>query len=191
MSVSEIADATKSSPLLVSRTARFSELEPMEAQKNHPLPQEVADLIWSRRLLPVITLGEGNTPFGSKAPIAGAGGITMTIAACPPGTGPSLHRHFRTWETFTVLKGQFEFRAGPEGEQVCLLGPFDVISFEPGSHRAFRNVSSEEGLVQVVISGGVHDMNDIDFPAATAREIRAHGPEYLDYFKKTGLNFEE
>jgi quercetin dioxygenase-like cupin family protein len=176
---------------LERRVARFDRLTPMEAQRDHPLPQDVADLIWSRRLMPVITLPEGTTPFGSRAPIVGAGGITMTMALCPPGTGPSLHRHFQTYETFTVLAGQFEFRCGADGEHAVLLGPFDVVSFGPGEYRAFRNVSSEEGIVQVIISGGVHDMNDIDFPPATTQAIRARGEEYLAYFKQTGLKFQE
>lgn len=176
-------------PDAVPRVARFDELSPMEAQKHNPVPQDVADLIWSRKLMPVISLKEGETPFGRAAPIEGAAGITLTYAVCPPGTGPSLHRHFATFETFTVMKGRFAFRLGEHGERCVELGPFDVISVEPGAYRAFRNVSEEEGVVQVIISGGVHDMNDIDFPKATADEIRARGEQYLDYFKKTGLKF--
>lgn len=173
----------------VPRVARFAELTPMEAQRTSSVPQEVADLIWSRKLMPVISLKEGETPFGRRAPIEGAAGITLTYAVCPPGTGPSLHRHFATYETFTVLKGRFQFRLGETGARAVELGPLDVLSVAPGEHRAFCNVSDEEGIVQVIISGGVHDMNDIDFPKATADEIRAHGEAYLDYFKKTGLKF--
>ena len=29
--------------------------------------------------------------------------------------------------------------------------------------RSFTNIGKEEGLLQVIISGGVHDMNDISF----------------------------
>lgn len=173
-----------------TRIARYSQLQVMPAQEGHDLPQHVADLIWSRKLMPVIALDDNaTTPFGSRAPIHGAGGMTMTYAVCPAGTGPTLHKHHRTYETFTVVKGRFEFRWGDEGERTAELGLFDAISVPPGVNRAFRNIGADEGILQVVITGGVHDMNDIAFPRATANEIAEAGPQYLEYFKRFGLQF--
>ena len=61
----------------------------------------------------------------------------------------------------------------------------------PGYHRAFTNISEDDGLLQVIITGGVHDMNDIYFPKATADKISEKGDTYLDYFKKARLAFSE
>ena len=77
-----------------TRVARYQELEPLEAQKNTNLPQEAADIVWARKLLSVVGLDQdADTPINSAAPIKGAAGITVTLAQCPPGTGPSLHAH--------------------------------------------------------------------------------------------------
>ncbi len=174
-----------------SRIARFRSLDVVETQKGHGLPQPVADLIWSRRLLPVLTRAdEAKSPFGTKAPIKGAGDMSITFAACPPGTGPSLHSHRRTYETFTVMCGRFEFALGDTGEQRVTLDPFDTISVPPGICRAFKNISDVEGILQVIITGGVHDVDDIVFPEKTAQEITAYGADYLNHFKAQGLSFE-
>lgn len=95
------------------RIARFDELEVLETQRQADIPQDVMDLIYSRKLMPVITLGDDpNSPFENLAPITGAAGITITYAVCPPSTGPSLHSHHRTYETFTIVKDRFEFLWG-------------------------------------------------------------------------------
>lgn len=178
-------------PGLYGRIARFGQLTEIEPQRGHDLPQQVADLIWSRRLLPVVTRAdEAPSPFGNQAPIKGAGDMSITYAACPEGTGPSLHTHRRTYETFTVLRGRFEFSLGDVGESIVVLDLFDTISVPPGIARAFRNVGMGEGLLQVIITGGQHDVNDIVFPAKTAKEISDHGEEYLTYFQSKGLFFD-
>ena len=115
--------------------------------------------------------------------------MTMTMAVCPPGQGPSLHSHLNTYETFTVLKGRFEVRWNDDGGETAVLDLYDTVSVPPKVCRAFRNISDEEGILQVVITGGVHDMSDIDFAPKAAREIEAVGPGILDEIKKTGLTF--
>lgn len=176
---------------LNGRVARFDRLTQIEPQRGHVLPQPVADLIWSRRLLPVVTRADdAPSPFGTVAPIRGAGDMSITYAACPAGTGPSLHIHRRTFETFTVLKGRFLFTLGDDGGGAVTLDPFDVLSVPPGIARAFRNIGAEEGVLQVIITGGQHDVNDIIFPAGTANEIAGHGKQYLAYFQSKGLFFD-
>ena len=172
------------------RISRFSQLEPLEAQKSTAIPMEAADKVWSRKLLSVIGLDEGlETPINANAPIKGAGGITITLAACPPGTGPSLHSHRQTFETFTVFKGRFEVYWNDDGGERVELAQFDTISVPPGVCRGFRNISDEEGILQVVISGGVHDLNDIDFAVKVAEEIEAIQPGLLKEFEKAGFTF--
>ena len=172
------------------RIARFEALETLPAIRELDMPLEVKDLIYSRTLLPAIAPEAGDTPIAAGGPIRGAAGMTMTFAVCPPGTGPGLHAHAQTFETFTVLEGSFEFRWGDRGEHAVVLDRFDVISLPPGICRAFKNVSERDGTLQVLITGGVHDMNDIAFPRSIADAIAAAGPEYLEAFKARGMAFD-
>lgn len=175
-----------------ARIARFDKLEVLESQKASHLPVEVMDIIYSRELKPVLTGGEDpNAPFGDAAPIQGAAGASITYAVCPPGTGPSLHSHRATFETFTVMRGRFEFSCGPNGEETVELREFDTFSVPPGIFRAFRNISEVDGVLQVLISGGEHDARDVVFPKSTVDEIAAFDPAYVDWFRdKAGLRFE-
>ena len=175
---------------MARRVARYAELDPLEVQKNTNLPQEAADIVWARKLLSVVGLEEdADTPINSAAPIKGAAGITITLAQCPPGTGPSLHAHQQTFETFTVMKGRFEVYWNDTGENSLELDIYDTISIPPGVCRGFTNISDEEGLLQVIISGGVHDMNDIDFATVCGEKIDAIRPGLKQEFEKTGLTF--
>ncbi len=172
------------------RVARFSDLEILPAIRELDMPLAVKDVIYSRKLLPAIAPETGSTPLSSGEVIRGAAGMTMTFAQCPPGTGPALHAHANTYETFTVLEGRFEFTWGDQGEHQVVLDRFDVISIEPGVCRGFKNVSEAEGTLQVLITGGVHDMNDIAFPKQVADQIAASGPEYLRAFEEKGMRFD-
>lgn len=175
---------------MAPRVGRFAALDILEAQKNTDIPLEAADIVWSRKLMPVVGLEDGtDSPINSAAPIKGAAGITITLAVCPPGTGPSLHAHHKTFETFTVMKGRFEIYWNDDGGNRIELDQFDTVSVPPGVCRGFRNISSEEGILQVVISGGVHDMNDIDFAVSCADQIEAIQPGLVKQFEKTGVTF--
>ena len=173
-----------------NRVARYSELAPLEVQKNINFPIEAADIVWARKLLSVVGLDQDtDTPINSAAPIKGAGGITVTLAQCPPGTGPSLHAHQKTFETFTVMKGKFEVYWNDTGENRLELDLYDTISIPPGVCRGFTNTSDEEGMLQVIISGGVHDMDDIDFAKICGERIEAIQPGLTRKLEKTGLTF--
>lgn len=169
------------------RIARFASLKPLPIQ-NASIPEKARDVIYSRKLLSVIGL-ETKTPINEGAPIVGAAGMTMTLALCPPGQGPGLHSHRQTYETFTVMKGRFEVRWNDDGSGSAILGLYDTVSFPPGVCRSFRNVGDEEGILQVVITGGVHDMSDIDFSAKAREEIEAVRPGLAAEFEKTGFTF--
>jgi len=176
---------------MAKRVARFAQLKPLPAQTNPDIPQAAADEIYARKLFSVIGLeGGAATPINSGAPIIGAGGMTMVIASCPPGQGPSLHAHRKTFETFTVLKGRFEISWNDRGENALVLEQFDTISVPPEVARAFRNVGEEEGLLQVLITGGVHDMHDIAFAPAVAERIASIKPQALEAFRKAGMKFD-
>lgn len=177
---------------MARRVARYRELAPLPVQMDPRIPQAARDVVYARQLLSVIGLEPGaksSSPINAGAPVKGAGGITMTYAVCPPGQGPSLHSHLATYETFTVMQGRFEVTWNDQGENRIELGLFDTISIPPGVCRAFRNIGEGEGILQVIISGGVHDHKDIDFAEASAKQIEAVGPGLLDEFRKVGFTF--
>ena len=171
------------------RIARFRSLRPLPIQ-NPSIPEKARDVIYSRKLLSVIGLEQNaQTPINAEAPIRGAAGMTMTLAVCPPGQGPGLHSHLNTYETFTVLKGRFEVSWNDDGSGKVLLEQFDTICVPPGVCRAFRNIGDEEGILQVIITGGVHDMSDIQFSLDAKTKIEAVRPGLAAEFEKIGFTF--
>jgi len=170
------------------RVARFKDLKPLPIQQSD-VPLEARDVVYARKLLSVIGLGDAQTPINAGAPIRGAAGMTMTLAVCPPGQGPGLHAHRQTYETFTVLKGKFEVTWNDDGSERAVLELFDTVSFPPGVCRAFRNIGEEEGILQVLITGGVHDMTDIDFAEDAKRRIEAVDRGLSKEFERAGFTF--
>jgi len=170
------------------RIARYGALKPLPIQQSD-IPLAARDVVYSRKLLSVIGLEDAQTPINSGAPIRGAAGMTMTLAVCPPGQGPGLHAHRQTYETFTVLQGRFEVTWNDDGSGRAELGLFDTVSFPPGVCRAFRNIGDAEGILQVLITGGVHDMTDIDFSEDAKRRIEAVGAGLSKAFEKAGFSF--
>ena len=59
----------------------------------------------------------------------------------------------------------------------------------PGVCRGFTNISDEDGILQVIISGGVHDMNDIDFTADCGKRIENIQMGLREKFEETGFTF--
>jgi quercetin dioxygenase-like cupin family protein len=172
-----------------SRVSRFGSLKPLPIQ-NASIPEKARDVVYARKLLSVIGLEQAaNTPINAAAPIIGAGGMTMTLAVCPPGQRPGLHNHVQTYETFTVLKGRFEVTWNDDGSGRAVLEQLDTISLPPGVCRAFRNVGAEEGILQVIITGGVHDMNDIAFTPAAKEQIESVQAGICAEFEKAGFSF--
>ncbi len=174
---------------MAGRVARYRDLEPLPVQTAAGVPQEAKDVIYARKLLSVIGLESGATPVSAGAPIKGAAGMTMTLAVCPPGQGPELHAHVKTYETFTVLRGRFEVRWNDDGAERLVLEELDTVSVPPGVCRAFRNIGATEGILQVLITGGVHDMQDIDFARQIADRLEAIDPAARAYFERAGFSF--
>jgi quercetin dioxygenase-like cupin family protein len=180
-----------SEPEMQARVSRFQDLKPLPVQSAQDVPQAARDVVYARELLSVIGLdGSRKTAINTAAPIVGAGGMTMTIARCPPGQGPGLHIHKDTYETFTVLEGRFEVSWNEGGQNAMVLERFDTISLPPKVYRAFRNVGTTEGLLQVIITGGVHDMNDIAFAFHEGERLDAIAPEARKTFEELGFRFQ-
>lgn len=172
---------------MAKRIARYGELKPLPIQ-NPSIPEKARDVVYARKLLSVIGL-ETSTPINAGAPILGAAGMTMTLAVCPPGQGPGLHSHRQTYETFTVMQGRFEVSWNDDGSGRAVLELYDTVSFPPGVCRAFRNIGEAEGILQVIITGGVHDMTDIDFSQKAREQIEAVRPGLAGEFEKAGFTF--
>jgi quercetin dioxygenase-like cupin family protein len=170
------------------RISRFKDLKPLPIQ-NPSIPEKARDVVYARKLLSVIGLDDNSSPINAGAPIVGAAGMTMTLAVCPPGQGPGLHNHVKTYETFTVLKGRFEVTWNNDGSGRAELEQFDTISLPPGICRAFRNIGAGEGILQVLITGGVHDMTDIAFTPRAKEDIEAVRPGLSKEFEKAGFTF--
>ena len=177
-----------SAEAMQKRIARFKQLAPLPIQQSN-IPLAARDVVYSRELLSVIGLENATTPINAQAPITGAAGMTMTLAVCPPGQGPGLHSHRQTYETFTVMKGRFEVRWNDDGSGSAVLELYDTVSFPPGVCRSFRNIGTDEGILQVIITGGVHDMSDIDFAPEAKRQIEAVRPGLAAEFEKVGFTF--
>lgn len=174
-----------------ARVSRFADLKPLPVQSSRDVPQAARDVVYARELLSVIGLdGHRQTAINTSAPIVGAGGMTMTIARCPPGQGPGLHIHKDTYETFTVLEGRFEVTWNAGGQDTMVLERFDTISLPPKVYRAFRNIGTTDGLLQVIITGGVHDMNDIAFSSQEGARLDAIAPQARKTFEALGFRFQ-
>lgn len=172
------------------RTARFDKLQAMSTLKDNPLvPEAARDIFLARKIMPIV-LEQTQNAFGSVAAIYGAAGLTMNISVCPPGQGPGLHAHHKTFETFFVLDGKFEFSVNDDGAEKVILNKWDTLSVPPGVCRGFRNIDSKDSTLMTVITGGVHDRNDISLPPSIGAAIDAHGPGVLDEVKKIGLTFD-
>ncbi len=177
---------------MLSRVSFFKKSKPLPIQMDQTIPQEAKDIVYARELLSVIGLEENSkydTPINKNAPIKGAAGITMTIAKCPPEQGPGLHNHHQTFETFTVLSGKFLIEWNDNGTESIELGQYDTISIPPGVCRSFKNISKNDGLLQVIISGGVHDMKDIAFTNAAKVKMENIEKNLSKKFEQVGFKF--
>lgn len=175
---------------LEERIARFDKLQPMSTMQDiATVPQEARDIVFARKLMPVV-LERTASPFGNVAPIYGAAGLSLWISVCPPGQGPALHAHHKTYETFVVLDGSFEFSLNDTGNETVVLNKWDTLSCPPGLCRGFRNVSDKVSVILTVITGGVHDRNDVSLPPSVAEQLNKIGPGVLAEFEKIGLTFD-
>jgi quercetin dioxygenase-like cupin family protein len=175
---------------LEERIARFDKLQPMSTAKDlETVSPEAYDIVFARKLMPVV-LEKTASPFGNVAPIYGAAGLSVWVSVCPPGQGPALHAHQQTYETFMVLEGSFEFSLNDTGNETVVLNKWDTFSCPPGVCRGFRNVSEKDSVILTVITGRVHDRNDVSLPPSVAEQLNKIGPGVLAAFEKTGLTFD-
>ena len=102
----------------------------------------------------------------------------MTLAKCPVGQGLGLHKHLATFETFTVLEGEFLIKWNDDGSEELVLKKHDTISIPPGVCRSFTNIAKEEGL-----------LNDILFIPYAANQMDQIEPNLSKKFEDVGFKF--
>ena len=88
------------------------------------------------------------------------------------------------------LEGEFLIKWNDDGSEELKIKKYDTISIPPGVCRSFTNIGKVEGLLQVIISGGVHDMNDISFTPYAAKEMNDIEPELAKKFEDIGFKFD-
>src|SRR5260221_7105033 len=137
------------------RLARFKELKPQSGYyaNNVGVPREAYEMMTAETLFLVMAPASQGGPMAQKPAIAGAKGLSLIMAKCPPGDRPLLHAHFKTNETFMCLTGRFRIRWGDHGEHEIFLEPFDTIAVPPGVCRDFTNVSDRDALLLAIIQG--------------------------------------
>ena len=170
---------------ILSRTGRFSGLQPMSTAKalEGKVPQAAIDIVFARRLMPVV-LEKTTNPFGSASPITGAGGMSLHISVCPPGQGPCLHSHNTTFETFVCLEGKWEFSVGNKAQEKIVLEKWDTFSCPPRVYRGFRNIADQDSVLMTIISGPPDARDDVSLPPFVAEQLTGLGANVLGEFEK-------
>jgi uncharacterized RmlC-like cupin family protein len=175
-----------------SRIARFRDLKPQSGYyADSGVPKEAYEQMTAKALYLMMAPETQGGPMAAKPAIAGEKGLSVIIAECPPGDKPLLHAHFRTNESFMVLKGRFRVRWGNWGEHEVYLDPFDMIAVPPGVCRDFTNVTGETAYLLVIITGqSDQDFNDIAIAPEDARMmLDRFGPEVIKKIEATGVQF--
>ncbi|MGD9539014.1 MAG: cupin domain-containing protein [Alphaproteobacteria bacterium] len=165
-----------------ARIGRYDKLTPMSTTDDLAwVPQEAWDVFFARQIKAVV-LEDTDSPFGSRAPIKGANGLTMFISHLPPGQGPCLHDHNNTYETFMVLQGEIEYRVGNPVQHKRVLRKWDVFSCPPGVYREFRNVGDGDAVQLTILTGPV-ERDDVTIPHVVREQVeKEFGKKVADAF---------
>ena len=178
---------------MASHIARFDRQESQSAHYAEAagIPREAYEIMAAKTLYLMMAPASQGGPMAQRPAVVGDSGLSVIIARCPPGDKPLLHAHHYTVETFMCLTGRFRIRWGSKGDQHIDLEPHDMIAVPPGVDRQFENITDEEALLLVIISGsGDKDFADISMPPAETAMIRERfGQSTIDGYNKIGVAF--
>lgn len=178
---------------MAARIARFSDQESQSAHYADALgiPREAYEIMAAETLYLMMAPDSQGGPMAQRPAIAGEPGVSVIIARCPPGDKPLLHAHHYTVESFMCLTGRFRIRWGRVADQHIDLDPHDMIAVPPGVDRQFENITDEEALLLVIITGkGDEDFADISMPPAETDFMRGRfGQPVIDGYNKAGVAF--
>lgn len=171
------------------RIARFDRLEPTKKGFT-PVAAKAYELLAAKDVF--LLLAPPDHPRkAAKQAIDGLPGIEAGFVRCPPQTGPGLHNHQRTYETFICLDGEFDVMWGENATYAVKLKPYDAISIPPNVFRAFKNVSDKDAHMFAIIQGDAKDiMVDIVYLPTTRDEVVSKlGPEGEKALNGIGITF--
>lgn len=178
---------------MATRIARFSDQESQSAHYAEALgiPRAAYEIMAAETLYLMMAPASQGGPMAQKPAIAGEPGVSVIIARCPPGDKLLLHAHHYTVESFMCLTGKFRIRWGSQADQHIDLEPHDMIAVPPGVDRQFENISGEEALLLVIITGkGDEDFADISMPPGETEFMRDRfGQSVIDGYNKIGVAF--
>jgi uncharacterized RmlC-like cupin family protein len=174
-----------------NHVARFNELHSTGAgnkTEGGPIPKEAYQMMAARTAYVITAPGDDNSPW--DAATVETPDVVTIIAECEPGEGPSAHMHAKTVETFMALTGEWELLWGDDSEHSLFLKPYDTIAVPPEVVRTFKNVSDEKAYLLVLITGGVHDMDDLSFrPELGVKVAEKFGPAVKKRAEEIGFRF--
>ena len=174
--------------------ARFKELSPSknELALRENVPVEAYEYVAAKTIFTLMS-GDEHSRGGTARPAAkGPRGSTIYIVETPPGNGPKLHAHMRTFETFVCLEGRYRFIFGAGGEHATIIERFDLISVPRGVNRSFENIGTELARMLVIIQGDDGDaLNDVLMqPEQAAHISKTWGAEALAGMERLGMRFD-
>lgn len=100
-------------------------------------------------------------------------GYNVGGAAMPNGVTNSLHLHF-TAEVFVVVRGEYTFRWGVDGQEGQFVGrPGDIVSVPTWIFRGFTNTGPDDNFMFTVL--GQDNTGGIIWGPSVIREAEGHG----------------
>ena len=118
------------------------------------------------------SVGLGPTRVAFKVESSEAQGASLVEFAAAPGFDTGVHVHERLEESFYVLEGEFEFRAGDE---IFHARPGACIFVPPHVPHAFANRSAKPAKLLLVMAPPTHDRYFDELGAILAADGPADG----------------
>ncbi len=190
----DAASVTISPEEMAARVVRFKNMTPRPKPGAGQLPDEVVEYMTADAnysyMAPAM---EGQSIIQRYAAMTGGDAgdaISVSLAVCSPGRGPTLHAHLNTVEAFFCLSSRFAIEWGPRGEESVILEPWDFIHVPKGVVRTFKNVGDEEGALLVIIQGPRNTFDDVVNAAFVAEQVSERfGPEAVTQLERVGRQF--
>jgi mannose-6-phosphate isomerase-like protein (cupin superfamily) len=190
----ETASITVTPEEMARRVARFKDMPPRPKPGAGELPNDVIEFMTADAnysyLAPAM---EGQSIIQRYAAMTGGDAgdaISVSLAVCSPGRGPTLHAHLNTVEAFFCLSGRFSIEWGDRGENSIVLEPWDFIHVPKGVVRTFKNVGDGEGALLVIIQGRRNEFDDVVNAAYVMEQVTERfGPDAAHQLEATGRRF--
>jgi mannose-6-phosphate isomerase-like protein (cupin superfamily) len=179
---------------MAARMVRFKDMKPRPKPGAGELPDEVVEFMTADAnysyLAPAMA---GQSIIQRYAALSGGDAgdaISVSLAVCSPGRGPTLHAHLNTVEAFFCLSGRFAIEWGPRGEESVVLEPWDFIHVPKGVVRTFKNVGETDGALLVIIQGRRDTFDDVVNAPYVAEQITERfGSEAVAKLETLGRTF--